>query len=381
MMVGFLLVRSFEFKIQKMTHSLPFVDQYNYNTALQILIHSLHNARNKRELIKLSRENLEAIFKTDEVRFVFNTKEKALLKGGGPYLSVPILWKEKSIGVIFLGRKKPGGSYTKQDIQLVCTFCYVFAIALTRVHIHTCFKKYKIHLKNLIKERTAQIKSLHDYQKQSMLEISHSLQTPLAVIQTKVELLEEISPSSSEVVVVKQSIEQVSHFIRKMLHLARLETSLYPMQCICIDLSELLIDQIEYFQVVAEQEDVWIQSEIESGIKILGDKKLMEQLVINLVVNAIRYQKPGTPGRINISLTREGMQVVLRIRDTGIGIRQEDLPHIFKRFYRGEVDRSEIKGTGIGLAIVKEIIEKHKGAIEVESALGGGSCFTVIFTS
>jgi K+-sensing histidine kinase KdpD len=378
MAIVFLLVRHFEVKIQTQAISFSFRGFYNQNTDFRMLMYILHTARNKKDLIKLSREKLGLIFKTDDVRFIFNTKETNSSESGCRHLTTQILWRRKTIGVIFLGKKKSGGVYTKQDAQLMSIFCCSFALALAKVQILKCFKTYKSKLKILTEERTAEITNLHDSQKQSMLEISHNLQTPLAVLTSKIEQLEEIFPDSSEIVTAKQSIDRVSVFIRQMLHLARLETSLYPIQHDCINLSELVKSQVEYFQVIAEQDGMTIECLIDHNIFIVGDKKLIEEMLTNLVVNSIHYRKPDESGVITMFLRAKHSHALLLVSDTGIGISDEHLPHIFKRFYRGN-DTSLVRGTGLGLAIVKEIIQKHGGSVHVESAFGQGTRFEILF--
>ena len=109
-----------------------------------------------------------------------------------------------------------------------------------------------------------------------------------------------------------------------------------------------------------------------------GDKGRLEQVVANLLSNALRYTEPG--GEVGLSVTSNGDEVLLQVADTGVGIRPEDLRHIFTRFWRGDPSRSRATGgTGIGLAIVRELVRAHDGRIDVESAPGKGSRFRITF--
>ena len=109
---------------------------------------------------------------------------------------------------------------------------------------------------------------------------------------------------------------------------------------------------------------------------ILADQARMEQVIANVISNAVKYNRPG--GRVEVSAFVEGDQVAVRVKDTGIGIPQEDIPRLFERFYRVDKARSrERGGTGLGLAIAKEIVEQHNGTIQVESQLDRGTAVTI----
>ena len=107
-----------------------------------------------------------------------------------------------------------------------------------------------------------------------------------------------------------------------------------------------------------------------------GEPKRLEQIVVNLLSNALRYTDAG--GAVRVTVRPEGGAALLEVADTGIGIAPEDVPRVFTRFWRGEKSRSrETGGAGIGLSIVKELVQAHGGEVSVESALGEGSVFRV----
>jgi len=109
---------------------------------------------------------------------------------------------------------------------------------------------------------------------------------------------------------------------------------------------------------------------------VRGSQQDLALLIRNLIDNAVRYSREG--GSVSIEVRSDGDEVLLRVRDTGIGIPSRDIPRIFERFYRVDRARSrETGGTGLGLAIVKHIVENHRGRVEVESELGSGSTFLV----
>ena len=123
-----------------------------------------------------------------------------------------------------------------------------------------------------------------------------------------------------------------------------------------------------------------MKSDIKPDITIVGNKRQIEEAITNIVGNAVKYIGDEKDKKILISLTKTDDAVELKIKDTGIGIANKDLPHIFERFYRVQDERHEnVKGTGLGLAISKRIIEKYNGTIEAESEVGKGTTIRVAF--
>ena len=144
-----------------------------------------------------------------------------------------------------------------------------------------------------------------------------------------------------------------------------------------IDLYALAKSVAERLRPLAEKHEVALSVE-GNEVLIDGNESLMEQVMTNLVSNAIRYNKPG--GEVVISVDAEATDAVVKIADTGVGISAEEQQKIFERFYRVDKSRSkETGGTGLGLAIVKHAVEHHHGTITLESELGQGSVFSVRF--
>ena len=125
---------------------------------------------------------------------------------------------------------------------------------------------------------------------------------------------------------------------------------------------------------IAAQRDVQISTEV-PPVEVLGDPERLQEAILNLVVNAVHFNRLG--GRVRIEGTTEADTLVLRVRDTGIGIAPEHLRHVFERFYRVEPSRGAGHGAGLGLAITKWIVERHGGTLHSSSVLGRGSEFVV----
>ena len=212
---------------------------------------------------------------------------------------------------------------------------------------------------------------------------SHELRTPMAVIRAETEYILEKDRTNEEYKeafgVIERQEKRMSGLIEDMLDYTRMDQGnrQYPMEK--TDLSLLVQEMSEQMMRIGEK-NISLTWEIQPDLFVMGNALLLSRLIQNLIGNAYRYGKEN--GHILVSLDediREGMRVaVLRVRDDGIGIRKEDIPKLFDRFFRSEDSRSS-KGTGLGLAMVKKITELHEALITVDSIPGEGSVFTVIF--
>jgi two-component system OmpR family sensor kinase len=144
-----------------------------------------------------------------------------------------------------------------------------------------------------------------------------------------------------------------------------------------VDLAHLVTDVCEHLQVLAEARGVTLDCGPLTPITLRGDRQHLRRLLVNLVDNGIEYTPPG--GRVTLGLHQDGAWAVLRVSDTGIGLAPEERERVFQRFYRAPaaVARGQ-EGSGLGLCIARSIAEAHGGSIQVESAEGHGSTFTVL---
>lgn len=293
-------------------------------------------------------------------------------------LAAPIVLKNNVIGLLFLGNKLSGDRYAGEDLDFLKTFSSQLAVALEKARLYEAEKNYAHELERQVEERTKKIQKLQEEQKLMMLEISHGLQTPLTIIKGEAELLGRRAPGNESMSRFEKSIEQVSKFIYDMLKLARLETMEEDFKKSKIDLSELLNGLIEYFDVLIKEKNIKIKSNIDPEIFIMGQKSKLEEMIINLVSNSIKYI--DNERNIFINLKKIGDKAELSIEDTGIGINRESLPYLFTKFYRVKDERHRnIKGTGLGLVIVKKIAEKHDATVFIESLEGVGTKIIISF--
>ncbi len=209
--------------------------------------------------------------------------------------------------------------------------------------------------------------------------ISHDLKTPLSIINTSIYLLERLGDPQQQqqkLEVIKHQTQHLEKLIRDILTVSELGT-VYLSAFAPVDLSTVIRHVEAAFRPLAEQKNLTLTLDLSStmpGIPCAEEE--LTRAVVNLVENAIRYTPDG--GAITIRALVQDDQAVVQVSDTGIGIAEADLPHIFEHFYRASnamaVDAS---GTGLGLAIVKKTVEIHGGRVEAESRLGAGSVFRV----
>jgi signal transduction histidine kinase len=152
------------------------------------------------------------------------------------------------------------------------------------------------------------------------------------------------------------------------------ETGTMPLDRVDVDLEPLSRQVVELYTIVAEEKGVALESHVVSGLSLKADPVRLQQVLANLIDNAIKYTPAG--GRVTVSAGPAAGALRLEVRDTGMGIAPEDLPRIWQRLYRGDKSRSE-KGLGLGLSLVKAVVEAHSGSVTVQSALDQGSVFTV----
>ena len=210
--------------------------------------------------------------------------------------------------------------------------------------------------------------------------VSHELRTPLSSIKGYAETLLDGAMSDKATLknfltIIDRHANRMTALIEDLLTLSMLESHQMPMNFESLDIKGLINSIIKGFEKQAKDKDIEIVMDIGKEIpKIMADKDRLEQVIVNLVDNAIKYTNKGT---VTVSSREVDNMLQIDVEDTGIGIPEKDIPRIFERFYRVDKGRSrELGGTGLGLAIVKHIIQGHNGKIWVKSELGKGSSFS-----
>jgi two-component system NtrC family sensor kinase len=212
--------------------------------------------------------------------------------------------------------------------------------------------------------------------------VSHDLRSPLTAILGYVDLVERAGPvqelQKNFLDRIQFSVHNITNLVDDLLNLGRIEAG-FDTRKEHLDLSGFIHQSIDELNPKFLQSNMRLKINVpDSAHQIFASPIQMRQLLNNLLTNAIKYSNPGTS--ISVNLLENENQIILQISDEGLGIPAVDLPYIFDKFYRsGNVIGTEIPGSGLGLAIVKSIVESHHGRIWVDSTVGKGSTFTIVF--
>lgn len=226
------------------------------------------------------------------------------------------------------------------------------------------------------------IRRLEKMRSEFIANVSHELKTPITSVKGFTETLLDGAMEDEEALthfleIIHKESERLHRLINDILHLSKIEQHSIPLDIEAMNVAEV-VDRVAdtVRKEIAKKELELILPE-NREILIEGQKDRIQQIILNLVSNAIAYTSPG--GKVAVMLADTGDKVEITVKDTGIGIAKKDLPRLFERFYRVDKGRSRNSGgTGLGLAIVKHLVESHHGKIEVESEEGKGTAFTVI---
>lgn len=225
-----------------------------------------------------------------------------------------------------------------------------------------------------------------DRRREFLADVAHELQTPVSALRALAEPLVRGGPGAAGTLdastykelagEIDGQTERLGRLVADLLELARLESPRVSLQVERVDLAGLIEGVVRGLAGQARAAGVTVEVGPLAGLTVEGNGLRLEQVFLNLLTNAIKYS--GAGNRVSVTLEPAGSWAVARISDTGPGISREDLPHVFERFYRAERSRSRAAGgTGLGLAVVKRVVELHGGSVEVESREGEGATFTV----
>ncbi len=227
------------------------------------------------------------------------------------------------------------------------------------------------------------IRRMENFQREFVANVSHELKTPITIIQNTVEnlqdgALEQEALAHTFLETIARNTLRLNAIIDDLLMLSRIENMerSKSLELEDFDLSTLIKESIQNCEHLAHQTQTTLVNQINDVILIEGARSLILQAINNLISNAIKYSPPQTT--VQISAQIKNCNIAISVKDQGVGIESEHLPHIFHRFYRVDKGRSRhTGGTGLGLSIVKHIAQVHGGRVSVESEPHKGSCFTL----
>ena len=234
----------------------------------------------------------------------------------------------------------------------------------------------------LAKRALIPIQASWERQRQFAADASHELRTPLSVMQLHLERLfrfpdRTIEEESQPIAVLIEETKRMNKLVSDLMLLARSDSNEPVLLLQPLDLTELVNIVVQQFQIAAEQKGISLSSSVHTPMRMNGDRERLLQLLVILLDNAVKYTPSGD---IRVSAARKGNEWRVWIEDSGIGISEADLPHIFDRFYRADKARNRNDGgAGLGLSIAKWIAESHEGSLTATSQSGEGSSFQLSF--
>lgn len=237
----------------------------------------------------------------------------------------------------------------------------------------------EIEINKLALERQKEVeqsRNMDSYRKEFLGNVSHELKTPIFNIQGYVSTLIDggVDDPTINVEYLKRadkSIDRMIHIIDDLETITQLEVGVLELELERYDIGQQIKDVVEQLEFQASKQEIRLQfpKKFEKSIFVLADKFRIRQVLVNLITNSIKYGKKG--GKTQISISQFNEQIIIEVKDNGIGIDKKHVPRLFERFYRVDKGRSrEQGGTGLGLAIVKHIIEAHNETIDVTSIKG-----------
>jgi len=218
------------------------------------------------------------------------------------------------------------------------------------------------------------------HEKQFSSDVSHELRTPITVILAQsdyaLDYVETLDEAKESFEVINRQAKKMTNLINQIMELSKMERQ-NEIEKDKINFSNIILQLLEDYRTLLENNNIELITNIEKDLRIYGNKLMLERLFVNLFTNAMKFTKTT----ISVSLNRINKEVILQIKDDGIGIAKEDQKYIWDRFFQTSDSRNKDKnkGSGLGLSMVNRIVQLHLATIDVESEVGKGACFIVKF--
>ncbi len=253
-----------------------------------------------------------------------------------------------------------------------------FEIELSYSHSYSHFDEFDLIKHDLLK-MSKELSKSEVLKNDFIANVSHEIKTPLSVIQNYSKaassLMIDEKTRTIYLNVIQDACNKLSLLITNILKLNKLENQCLNIEFTLFNLSELLIDQIVQFENLIDDKKIELICDIEEDVMIKSEKSYLEIVFTNIINNAIKFNKEN--GFLEISLKKVNNQAVVLIKDSGCGMDQETGEHIFDKFYQGDTSHKK-EGNGLGLALVKKVIDALGASIAVESEVGVGTIFKIV---
>lgn len=292
-------------------------------------------------------------------------------------LIVPLISQEHFIGLVNLETDKPErfDKHVRHLLQILESY---ITVALENARLHQQVRLQLVELQRLYR----QVSRLEQLKTDMIRVAAHDLRNPLSVILLNLQLLRigthQCTPEATEhMASIKNAAERMKKLLEDILSLERIEQMATHNNTAPVNLSAQVEKALAEYQAQAVQKSQEIRAHIAPEVILKGDESQLYEAITNLISNAVKY----TPecGQIQIALKADTQQVTFKVNDTGYGIPESSQQHLFEPFYRVKTEETQkIEGTGLGLHLVKNIIERHNGAMIFHSVYGRGSTFGFI---
>lgn len=226
---------------------------------------------------------------------------------------------------------------------------------------------------------TKELSKTEELRREFMASVSHDLKTPLTLIKSYAEMIHDISGNNVEkrnahLKVIIDESDRLTELVDDILNLSKLQAGIANMEYNIFDIGETTDNILERFKVFAERDGYVFKLHSDDNTKVIGDEKKIEQVIYNLISNAVNFT--GEDKSVTINIKNLGEYIQFEVEDTGQGISEEEKGHIWDRYYRsGKTHKRTVVGTGVGLSIVKNILAAHDANFGIDSEVGKGSRF------
>ena len=305
------------------------------------------------------------------------------------FIVVPIMVKEKPVGFIFVGNEHPYTSVTEGDLEVLSILAGRLASAIENARLYMEIWKSHQELESKVKERTKELaraneelKRLDKMKSDFVSAVSHELRTPLTSIKGYASILmgEKLGKVTSEqkerLGKIDKHSTNLASLVSDLLDISRIESGKIGMEIRPLSVKELIGDIMDIITPQAESKGINLRTELGPSVtQIRADRSQIERVFINILSNAIKFTPSN--GKVTIRMNATDDHIRTDIIDTGIGIAKEDLSMVFDEFYRADnpINRAQ-RGSGLGLSLVKKIVEAHKGEIWATSEPNKGTTFS-----
>ena len=318
----------------------------------------------------LTREPVRVADITAEGAYRGRLLDAMVADGYRAVLAVPLLREDRILGGLVVVRKKPG-AFPPNIVDLARTFASQSALAIQNARLY-----------REVEEKSLQLEIASKHKSEFLANMSHELRTPLnAIIGFSEVLLEQmfggVNDKQAEYLGdILSSGQHLLSLINDILDLSKVEAGRMELEVAEFSLREALENGLTMLKERASRHGISLSLTMEPDVDLIeADERKVKQVVFNLLSNAVKFTPDG--GKVEVTTRRVGDGVEVAVRDTGIGIAPEDLPHVFDEFRQVGQSTAKAEGTGLGLALTRKLVELHSGSTRVESKVGVGSTFIV----